>query len=214
MSPTSYRAAPPRIDEQQYSLNFRFYKVCGQTNCHRERQKMQGYRDRLIRAAKLEPALYEEVEIDETATGQAMLTVVISSLAAGIGGVSGGFLSIALHTAAALIGWVAWAYLTYFIGTRLMAESETKANLGELLRCTGFASAPGLLQIFGFIPVLGPLVRLASVLWMLAAFVVAVRQALDYKSTPRAIGVCLIGWLVIMSLNGILFFISLGTMAR
>jgi hypothetical protein len=31
---------------------------------------------------------------------------------------------------------------------------------------------------------------------MLAAMVVAVRQALDYESTGRAIGVCLIGFFV------------------
>ena len=31
---------------------------------------------------------------------------------------------------------------------------------------------------------------------MLVAMVIAVRQALDYTSTLRAVGVCLIGWLV------------------
>ena len=31
---------------------------------------------------------------------------------------------------------------------------------------------------------------------MLVATVIAVRQALDYTSTARAIGVCVIGWLV------------------
>ena len=35
---------------------------------------------------------------------------------------------------------------------------------------------------------------------MLAAFVVAVKQALDYTSTGRAIGVCLIGWVA----NGVI----------
>jgi hypothetical protein len=33
-------------------------------------------------------------------------------------------------------------------------------------------------------------------IWMLVAMVIAVRQALDYKSTLRAVGVCLIGWIV------------------
>jgi hypothetical protein len=31
---------------------------------------------------------------------------------------------------------------------------------------------------------------------MLVAMVIAVRQALDYTSTSRAVGVCLIGWLI------------------
>ena len=42
--------------------------------------------EKMIRAAKLEPALYEEVEADVTATNQALQVVVIASLAGGIGG--------------------------------------------------------------------------------------------------------------------------------
>ena len=42
--------------------------------------------NRMIRAAKLEPNLYEEVEADEGALEQAVAVVLISSLAAGIGG--------------------------------------------------------------------------------------------------------------------------------
>ena len=46
--------------------------------------------DRMIRAAKLDVALYEEVEADTTANGQAFLAVIIASLAAGIGvGIAG-----------------------------------------------------------------------------------------------------------------------------
>ena len=46
--------------------------------------------NRMIRAAKLDVSLYEEVEADTGATGQAMLVVVLSSLAAGIGIGNGG----------------------------------------------------------------------------------------------------------------------------
>ena len=41
--------------------------------------------DRMMRAARLEPDLYEEVEADKSAMGQAMTVVVLASLAAGIG---------------------------------------------------------------------------------------------------------------------------------
>jgi hypothetical protein len=34
----------------------------------------------------------------------------------------------------------------------------------------------------------------ATAVWMLAAMVVAVRQALDYTSTMRAAAVCVLGW--------------------
>jgi hypothetical protein len=171
---------------------------------------MSAYRDRLIRAMKLDPQLYEEVEADTTATRQAVLTVLLASLAAGVSGVSGGYLGLFVHTMVALVGWFVWAYLTFLIGTKLLPEPQTKSDMGELLRCTGFSAAPGLLQVFGFLPGLGGIIRFAVALWMLAAFVVAVRQALDYTSTARAIGVCLIGWLVLMALNVVLYVVTLG----
>jgi len=160
---------------------------------------------------KLEPELYEEVEADRTANGQAILTVVLSSLAAGVSGaVSGSYKGLLLHTGVALLGWVVWAFLSYIIGSKLLPEPQTKADMGELLRCTGFSSAPGLLQVFGFLPGLGAPIRFVVSIWMLAAFVLAVRQALDYTSTWRALGVCAIGWLVLMSLNVLLFLMSMG----
>ena len=158
---------------------------------------MANIQDRIIRAAKLDAQLYEEVEADREATGQAMAVVVMSALAAGIGSLgSGGLLGIVGGTILALGGWLIWAFLTYFIGTRLLPEPQTKADYGELLRTIGFASAPGLLRVFGVIPGLAPLVFLVAGIWMLVAMVIAVRQALDYTSTSRAVGVCLIGWLV------------------
>jgi len=153
--------------------------------------------DRVIRAAKLDVQLYEEVEADQDATGQAMAVVVLSAVAAGIGSLgSGGLLGIVVGAIAALVGWLIWAFLTYFIGTRLLPEPQTQADYGELLRTIGFASAPGLIRVFGIIPGIAPLLFLVAAIWMLVAMVIAVRQALDYTSTPRAVGVCLIGWLV------------------
>ncbi len=157
---------------------------------------MATIQDRIIRAAKLDSQLYEEVEADRGATGQAMAVVVMSAVAAGIGLGGGGLLGIVGGTIVALVGWWIWAFLTYFIGTRLLPESQTKADYGELLRTIGFASAPGLIRVFGVIPGFGAFLFPVAGIWMLVAMVIAVRQALDYTSTPRAVGVCLIGWLV------------------
>jgi hypothetical protein len=174
---------------------------------------MNSYRNRLIQAIKLDPSLYEEVEADPTAINQAILTVFLSCLAAGIGGLRGGIMGVVVSATIALLGWFAWAYLTYIIGTKLLPEPQTSSTWGEILRCTGFASAPGFLQILCFLPGLGPVVRLIASVWMLAAFVVAVRQALDYSSTFRALGACVIGWLVLMALNALLFIMSLGAIS-
>jgi Yip1 domain len=163
---------------------------------------------RLIGAAALDTAIYEEVEADRGATAQAMAVVVLSSLAGGFGarGLGGTTPSnIAFFTLISLMAWAAWALVTYQIGGRLMPEPQTRVDVGELLRTTGFASAPGLLRLFGVLPgVTIPAFAIAAV-WMLAAMVVAVRQALDYKSTARTIAVCVIGWAL-----GIAFAVGIG----
>ncbi len=159
----------------------------------------------MLRAAQLENDLYEEVEADQAALGEAMAVVVLSSVAAGLGrlgdvGVSG----ILLVTLWALTAWFIWAYLTFFIGTKLLPEPQTESDLGETLRTIGYSSSPGLIRIFAFVPVVGPLIILVASIWMLVAMVIAVRQALDYESTLRAVGVCVIGWLVQLALVVIL----------
>lgn len=149
--------------------------------------------DRVIRAAKLDGNLYEEVEADKSALGQAMAVVVISSVAAGVGMIDeAGLGGIFMGAVAALIGWYIWAYLTFLIGTRLLPEPQTSADYGELLRTIGFSSAPGVIRVLGIFPVLEGIVFFVASVWMLVAMVVAVRQALDYSGTLRAVGVCAI----------------------
>lgn len=155
------------------------------------------FTQRLIGAAKLDVNTYEEVEADTSALGQAMAVVVLASVAAGIGSLgTGGFKGLVMTTVASLVGWFIWAGLTYIIGTKVLPEPQTQADMGEMLRTIGFASSPGLLRVFGLIPLVGALVGLIISIWMLIAFVVAVRQALDYSSTGRAVAVCLIGFVV------------------
>ena len=165
---------------------------------------MASFQDRIIRAAKLDVNLYEEVEADKGAMGQAMGVVVLSGVAAGIGSIgTSGMAGILFGTITALVGWYIWAYITYFIGTKFLPEPQTKADHGELLRTIGFSSAPGLLRVLGIIPFFQGIIFLISGIWMLVAMIIAVRQALDYTSTLRAVGVCIIGWII----QGILFWL-------
>jgi len=151
----------------------------------------------MIRAAKLDVDLYEEVEADPTAMGQATTVVVLAGVAAGVGNLAqGGLAGLVVGTLAALLGWYVWAFMVYWIGTRLLPEPETRADYGELLRTVGFSSAPGVIRVLGIIPGLTHVVFSVAGIWMLVAMVIAVRQALDYQSTWRAVGVCVIGWLV------------------
>ena len=171
------------------------------------------FKNRIIRASKLDSNLYEEVEADKSALGQAMAIVVFSSIAAGIGLYkTGGFSGIITGTLASLIGWYVWAYLTYFIGTKFLPEPQTQADLGELLRTIGFSSSPGLLRVFYFVPGIGVLLYLISSFWMLVAMIIAVRQALDYNSTLRAVGVCVIGYIIQIFVLVIIFSIFGGVL--
>jgi cbb3-type cytochrome oxidase maturation protein len=167
------------------------------------------YLRRLVGAARLDAATYEEVEADRSANGQALLAVVLSSLAAGVGasgGVAGpmGPVVAALGT---LVGWLLWAAVVWFVGTRLLPEPQTQSDVGELLRTTGFAAAPGLVRVLGFVPFLGIPVAVLVTFWMLAAMVVAVRQALDYRSTGRALLVCGLGLLAYLGVNVVIGFV-------
>jgi len=171
---------------------------------------MSQFVNRMVRAAKLDVQLYEEVEADKTSMRQATGVVVLSSLAAGIGSIPLGGGNLFLGTIAALIGWYIWAYVTYLIGTKLLPEPQTKADHGELLRTIGFSSSPGMIRILGIIPGLTNLIFMISGIWMLVAMIIAVRQALDYKSTLRAVGVCVIGWLIQALILGFLFSLTRG----
>ena len=160
--------------------------------------------ERMIGAAKLDPRVYEEVEADRSATPQALGVVVLASVAGGIG-VGAGLRGLVVGTLGGLVGWAVWAWLIYFIGTRWLPEPDTRADFGELLRTLGFATAPGILRVVGPVPVLGPIVFIVTLVWMLVAVIIAVRQALDYRSTVRAVGVCLIGWLVQVVILALVF---------
>jgi hypothetical protein len=156
---------------------------------------MDRFVNRVLRAMKLDKKLYEEIEADTTALPQAVVVIVLSSIAAGLGSVTPSLSGLIVGTIAALISWLIWAYLIYFVGVKWLAEPQTKSNLKELLRVLGFASAPGLIRIIGIIPFLRAIIFAIAFIWMIAAMVVAVKQALDYTRILRAVAVCFIGWL-------------------
>lgn len=172
--------------------------------------------NRMLRASKLEVTLYEEVEADARATMPAMWVVIIASVAAGIGtGISaiiakkGALLflwGLLGGVAVALVGWLAWAGITYLLGTTVLKGAGTSATWGELLRTIGFAQSPNVLKIFSFLPFLGWLISLGASIWALIATVIGVRQALDV-STGRAIAVCIVGWLIYFVLGLLVAFL-------
>src|SRR5262249_15316168 len=150
---------------------------------------------RVLRAALRRPDAYDELEADTQPSWQAAVVAGPSALALGVGNIheSGarGILWSTLHGVAL---WYVWALVTWFIGTRWLPTGVTVADPGQLLRTIGFSSAPGILRIAMLARVLAGPVFLLSTVWMLMSMVVAVRQALDYCGTRRAIAVCAIGF--------------------
>ena len=156
----------------------------------------KNFLNRIYRAIKIDPELYEEVEHDKSATMQAASVVVLSSLAAGVGAIHLGASNFLLGPLISLASWYFWAFLIYIVGTKLFPDKQTKSDHGELLRTIGFSSAPGLIRVFGVTPELMTVTFVGSAFWMLACMVVAVKSALDYDSLWKAFGVVIVSWLV------------------
>ncbi|MCX6007279.1 MAG: YIP1 family protein [Chloroflexi bacterium] len=179
---------------------------------------------RMLRAAKLEPQLYEEVEADNAGTGQALLVVVLVALASGIGaGISTlmkgggasivGFVSsLAWGVIGSLIVWFIFSLLTFWLGTSLFKGPDTKSTLGELLRTLGFAYTPGLLNIFSFIPIIGSFIPFATWIWTIIASVIAVRQACDF-TTGRAVGTVIVAAIIPLIIMVLLALLLAGAFA-
>lgn len=162
---------------------------------------MASLTERMIGAAMLSVATYEEVEADQTATSQAAIVVAIVAVAGAIGNYfRHGGRGIIGAVIAAFMGWLLWAGITYFIGTRLF---EGTATFGEMLRTLGFAQSPGVIMVLAIVPILGWLVIAAVALWQLVTGIIAIRQALDF-STGKAILTALIGWVVVWIINVVL----------
>jgi len=167
--------------------------------------------ERMIRAARLDAGLYEEVEHDKGALGQATAVVVISSIAAGIGTApTSGFSGIITGTVIALVGWYIWALLIYFIGTKVLAGPDTQADFREVLRTIGFSASPGILRVLGLIPGLTGFIFVFTGIWMLVAMVVAVKRALDFRYTGWAVAVCVLAWWIQVLLAAVAFYFIAG----
>ncbi len=166
--------------------------------------------DRIVGVFRLDPNVFESIEHDPTATSQAALVVLLSAVFTGLGNVfsllfnRGDFFRAFFSGIIwALVGWVIWAFISYYVGTRYFGG---QADLPEMLRVTGFAYAPLML---GIIPCIGGLI---GVLWGLAAMFIAIRQGLDIDDTKALITV-LVGFVIyLIGLILIGIFLGIGSL--
>lgn len=155
---------------------------------------------RVIGAIKLDSATYEEVERDSSAMTQALMVVGVAAVAAAIGGADGGGEGIIGALISSLLGWIVAGVIAYFVGTKILPGANTSTSISEVLRVTGFAYAPTILYVFGFIPVIGAIVVLVAFVLAIIAYVVALRATFD-ATTGRAIGIAVISWVVALVIS-------------
>jgi Yip1-like protein len=159
----------------------------------------------------LDADLYDEVESDPRLIWEAFVVVALVSLAGGVGAGWPDPGRVALGAAILFAGWIGWAGVSNWLGTRLFPEPGTDSSFLELLRTIGFAASPGLLAILGLIPEARLPAFACAMVWMLAATVIAMREALDYDSTWRAVLVCAIGWVIQVGAAALILFLLVAT---
>ena len=171
---------------------------------------------RMLGAARLNVDTYEEVEKDGGATIQALLIVIVVTIASVVGALLGSgedvdvVMALGVGIIRGVVSWAVWALVTWVIGSTILKTEDTEADWGQLARGTGFAQTPGILNVFGFIPGVGGLIALATFVWSFACMIVAVRQSLDYTSTWRAFFVILIAFIPVIIINIIVFALTGG----
>jgi hypothetical protein len=168
------------------------------------------FQNRVLGAMRLQAATFEEVEHDASAMSQAAIVVLAATVARGLGAYDLGMTVFLGTVVGALIGWVVGAVVVWIVGTRVLPGKNTQADLGQVLRTVGFAQAPGVFGILGFIPILGWLIGFVVGIWVLVATVIAVRQAFDYDDTIRAIIVCVIAWVVMVVVMMVVAMLGIG----
>jgi hypothetical protein len=155
------------------------------------------FTQRISGALKLNASAFDDVDVDATSLTQALIVVIVSAAAMALGthGQESP-ITVIVAIGTGIFGWVLWSWIAFAVGTTLLRAPQTNTNWGQVLRTSGFATAPGLIAVAGMFRPLAGIAVFTAALWILVAFVVAAKQALDYSSTPRAVLVCVVAWSV------------------
>jgi hypothetical protein len=160
---------------------------------------------RFIGALVLDAGIYEDIEADPRSAMQSVIVVMAVCLAGGVASLGPGAASASAFVTGTIVSlgaWLVWVSVIKTIGTVAMPERQTRSTLPELLRVLGFAAAPGVFIALAAMRSVAPLVIVVVAVWMIAAAVLGLRQALDYRSTARALAVCVAGWLLSFGVIG------------
>jgi len=93
---------------------------------------------------------------------------------------------------ATAVGWVLWSVVSYLLASRFLKGG---AQYRQVLRVLGLSYAPGTLQALSPLPLVGPYINAAAVIWVLVVSVVALHeiQEIDWLGTVLAV---FLGWVM------------------
>ncbi len=169
--------------------------------------------DRILRAIRLDWTVFREIAVDQSATMEAGIIVVVASFLSSIGtGIAADRFFLAFIVSwllSVLVGWIGWAIITYFVGTKMF---QGKTDIPEMMRVLGYASAPNLLGIFRWIPCVGWIIALAGGILSLIAGVLAIREAMEFDTT-NAIVTVVISWIIAFVITLVISLPVIGGMA-
>jgi hypothetical protein len=166
--------------------------------------------DRAMRVVKLDQSVFGTIARDPNATRQAAIVVGVVAVASAIGGSTDGLGGILFGLIGAILSWLIFSGMAWFFGTNIFGSPTTVTNWESLLRTLGFAQAPNILAIFGFIPILGWVIAFIGSIWAIVTAIVAIRETLSF-STGRAIITAVVAWIatvIVLSILGILFGVA------
>ena len=162
--------------------------------------------DRMIGVAKLDLPTYQAIKADTGALRQAALVVLLSALATNVWVAAfapRGSVNALGGIVLAVVAWLLFATLVWWLGRTWLSPRWSRPDYGQILRLTGFATVPNLLNILGFVPLIGWLVLMIASVWSLVTAYTAVRVGLA-TTEGKALAATFIAYLA----NALLFALA------
>ena len=169
---------------------------------------MNTFVSRMIRAAKLDASLFEELINDPSTQGQSVWVVAIFAMATGYGMFSrAGVTAVNSCLVMTFLGWYFWAFTLYFVSTYLFRNAVTKTDRKTIMRVVAFASAPGVFRLLGVIPQTSGILFIFTSVWIIAASVIGIKKAFKMPSTGMAVLLCVGTWLLAFIVQSLLLLL-------
>ncbi len=153
-------------------------------------------KEKLIGALTMNADTYAALKVDEKATGQALLVVIVAAICSAIGG---GLLASSIPTGFgttlvwAFVSWLLWAGAVYLIGVKVF---KGEATMSQIMRVLGFAYAPAAFNILSFIPLMGIIIHFLVACWLVVSFYFATQNVLGLNEGSKAAVTVLVGWFI------------------